>query len=41
MMNLVEMKEFAVKSLREVLQELEDAGLTAENTLKEQRDIVT
>ncbi len=35
------MKEFAVKSLLEVLQELEDAGLTAENTLKEQRDIVT
>ena len=27
MMNLVEMKEFAVKSLMEVLQELEDAGL--------------
>ena len=41
MMNLVEMKEFAVKSLREVLQELEDAGLKTEISLKEQRDIVT
>ena len=41
MMNLVEMKEFAVKSLMEVLQELEDAGLKTEISLKEQRDIVT
>ena len=35
------MKEFAVKSLMEVLQELEDAGLKTEISLKEQRDIVT
>ena len=41
MMNLVEVKDFAVSSLMEVLKELRDAEFSTEIALKEQRDIVT
>ena len=41
MINLEETKNYAVKSLQEVLEELEKEKLTREVSLKEQRDIVT
>lgn len=40
-MNLFEVRDYAVKSLRIVLEELKDAQLSQEVSLKEQRDIVT
>lgn len=40
-MNYFEVRDFAIDSLMAVLQELEDAKLSQEVTLKEQRDIVT
>ena len=40
-MNLVEIRDFAVKTLMEVLKELENAQLEQVVSLKEQRDIVT
>lgn len=40
-MNLAEVRDFAVESLMNVLRELEEADLSAEITMKEQRDIVT